>query len=170
MRVQQEKTGRELALDGPPLARGGEATIYAPPGRPDLVAKVYHRPTPEHAAKLAVMLAAPPVAAGHPARPPVAWPVDRLLAADGGRVVGYLMPRVEGARRVCEVYNTLARRRACPSFHYGYLLRTARNLAAAVGALHRRGYVVGDLNESNVLVTPQALVTLNDRARFRDGS
>src|SRR4051794_3047217 len=154
MRVQQEKTGREFALDDPPLARGGEATLYALPGRPDLVAKVYHRPTPEHAAKLGTMLAAPPVgtgAAGHPAHLTVAWPVDRLLAPDGGRVVGYLMPRVEGARRVCEVYNPQARRRGCPSFHYGYLLRTARNLAAAVGMLHRRGCVIGDLNESNVL-------------------
>ena len=33
-------------------------------------------------------------------------------------------------------------------------------LAAALSALHHSGYVAGDLNESNVLVTPAALVTL----------
>jgi len=32
----------------------------------------------------------------------------------------------------------------CPFFNYTYLHRTARNLAAAFGALHARGYCIGD--------------------------
>ena len=42
-----------------------------------------------------------------------------------------------------------------------------RNLAAAVGALHLRGYVIGDVNESNTLVTESALVTLVDTDSFQ---
>jgi serine/threonine protein kinase len=40
-------------------------------------------------------------------------------------------------------------------------------LAAAVGSLHAKEYVVGDLNESNVLVTSSALVTLIDVDSFQ---
>jgi DNA-binding helix-hairpin-helix protein with protein kinase domain len=98
----------------------------------------------------------------------IAWPADRLLAADGSRtVVGCLLPRVDGALPVFEFYNPRSRLRLCPLFHYGYLLRTARNLTAAVRALHDRDYVVGDLNETNVLVTNQALVTLIDTDSFQ---
>src|SRR5262249_24014405 len=64
-------------------------------------------------------------------------------------------------------YNPRSRLRLCPHFHYGYLLRTARNLAAAVRALHERDYVLGDLNETNVLVNNQALVTLVDTDSFQ---
>src|SRR4051794_21434672 len=100
MRVRLEGEGREVTLDGPLLGRGGEASIYAVPGRTDLVAKIYHNPTDEHAGKLAAMLAAPPVAPPeHGQHVAVAWPVSRLLeAGDDGRVVGYLMPRIDNAR------------------------------------------------------------------------
>jgi DNA-binding helix-hairpin-helix protein with protein kinase domain len=158
MRVRWEGTGNEWTLSGPVLGRGASATIYPVSGRPALAAKVYHTPTPEHAAKLAAMLAAPPPARWAEDHPIVAWPVGRLLAA--GDVVGYVMPRMIEGRPLGDYCNPGARRHACPLFHYGYLLRTARNLAAAVQVLHDGGYVVGDINESNVLVSTQALVTL----------
>jgi DNA-binding helix-hairpin-helix protein with protein kinase domain len=168
MRVLREDTGQDFTLAVPPLARGGEAAVYALAANPSLVAKVYHRPTPEGASKLAAMIAFPPAdtdtwsAARH-----VAWPVSRLLGAEEQVVVGYLMPRVENARRIVEFTNPRARLHFCPLFHYGYLLRTARNLAAAVSGLHERGFVLGDLNESNVLVNPQAHVTLVDADSFQ---
>jgi DNA-binding helix-hairpin-helix protein with protein kinase domain len=169
MRVRLEGKSQEISLEGPLLGRGGEASIYAVPGRADLAAKIYHSPTEEQAEKLAAMLAAPPVPP--PSRGEhmaIAWPVGRLLEAGGeGRAIGYLMPRFENAHLIWEFYNPAARQEICPRFHHGSLLRTARNLAAALGTLHERGYVVGDLNESNVLVTPQALVTLLDVDSFQ---
>jgi DNA-binding helix-hairpin-helix protein with protein kinase domain len=169
MRVRREESRREIVLGGAPLARGGEAAVYALPGEPALVAKVYHQPTPEHGAKLAAMMAAPPVdvrAGGEHLA--VAWPVERLLAAEErGRVVGCLLPRVEDGRLIAEVSNPQARLQVYPQFHYGSLLRTARNLAAAVRLLHERGYVLGDLNESNVLVNSRGLVTLVDADSYQ---
>jgi DNA-binding helix-hairpin-helix protein with protein kinase domain len=98
----------------------------------------------------------------------IAWPIARLLEVGGeGRVIGYLMPRIENAHLIWEVYNPAARREIRPHFHHGSLLRTARNLAAVVRTLHECGYVLGDLNESNVLVTSQALVTLIDVDSFQ---
>ncbi len=169
MRVQLEDSGLALELDGPPLGRGGEAAIFAVPELPNRAAKIYHRPTPEHADKLAAMLAAPPLdpgaSFGHVS---IAWPVKRLLSTtDAARVVGYLMPRLHHVRLVQEFYNPKARALTCPLFHYGYLLRTARNLAISVRALHECGYVIGDVSAANLLVSTQALVTLVDTDSFQ---
>jgi DNA-binding helix-hairpin-helix protein with protein kinase domain len=166
MQVWQEGTEVALTL-AEQLGRGGEALIFAIQEDPYTVAKVYHRPTAARAAKLAAMLAAPPLdpmaKAGHTS---ITWPTARLVNGEG-QFVGYVMPRIDRARLIVEYYTPRTRLQHCPRFQYAYLLRTARNLATAVGALHERGYVIGDLNESNVLVTPQALVSLVDTDSFQ---
>lgn len=168
MRVARESNGQILVLDpSAELGAGGEARIYAAPA--NLAAKIYHRPDEAQARKLAIMVAHPPrdpmLSRGHSS---IAWPVDRLReVGGGGRVVGFLMPRVRGLRPLVEFYNPKLRRQNCPFFDYRYLHRTARNLAAAVAAVHSRGHVVGDLNESNVLASETALVTLVDTDSFQ---
>src|SRR5438105_1315591 len=105
MRVTLEKDGATVNLDDQPLARGGEAGVFAVPDHAALLAKVYHQPTPEQADKLAAMIAAPPAdptaKQGHAS---IAWPMQRLLGEDG-RCVGFVMPRVERARPLFDAYN-----------------------------------------------------------------
>lgn len=151
------------------LGRGGEACIYAVPSCGDLVAKVYHKPTVTHAHKLQAMLANPPenptASLGHIS---IAWPQDLLRATDqSNEIIGFLMPHIRGMRPIIDFYNPRTRREHCPLFNYQYLLRTARNLAAAFAALHSSGYCVGDVNESNILVSDTALVTLVDTDSFQ---
>jgi DNA-binding helix-hairpin-helix protein with protein kinase domain len=134
-----------------------------------LAAKVYHRPTRDHAAKLAAMLANRPedpmANQGHVS---IAWPSELLIASSGTeQVMGFLMPRVTGMSPIIDFYHPKTRRQKHPLFNYRYLLRTARNLAACVSALHARGYVIGDLNESNILLGDTALVTLVDTDSFQ---
>ena len=170
MRLQRQSTGQVLQFDTrATLGAGGEALVFAVPGDAQIVAKVYRRPLPAHASKLASMLANPPAdpmaAQGHVS---IAWPTDVLQTADGTRrIVGFIMPRADGERALIEFYNPTARRQQCPLFNYLYLHRTARNLASAVRAVHHRGYVIGDLNEMNILVTDTALVTLVDCDSFQ---
>src|SRR5205823_523526 len=76
-------------------------------------------------------------------------------------------PRVQRALPIFEFYNPKSRLQLCPLFHFGYLLHTTRNLCAAVHAIHERGYVIGDLNESNILVNNQALITVVDTDSFQ---
>ena len=56
---------------------------------------------------------------------------------------------------------------AVPTVRLPLLAPHGADLAAAVGALHLRGYVIGDVNESNILVTESALVTLVDTDSFQ---
>ena len=178
MRLQRKSNQKIITLDlNSTLGHGGEARVYAVPPDESLVAKVYHKPGETQARKLVAMLANPPenpmAAQGHIS---IAWPVDLLMSADGSdgdrkdfdqRVVGFLMPRVQGMRSLLDFYNPKTRRQKCPFFNYLYLIRTARNISAAVGALHARGYCVGDVNESNILVSDTALVTLVDTDSFQ---
>lgn len=149
------------------LGAGGEARVYAVPGSDALVAKIYHRPTEAYERKLAWMIAHPPddlsAASGEVS---IAWPLDLLL--DGRRrFTGLLAPRVAGGYTLFECYNPATRRVRCPLFDYRDLHRAARNLAAAVHTLHRAGYLIGDVNESNILVSDRGRVTLVDTDSFQ---
>ncbi len=170
MFLRRESTQAILNLaDSALLGTGGEARIYSLPNEPDLVAKIYHQPDESYVHKLAAMLANPPKdpakAQNHTS---IVWPTELLRSLDAkNRVCGFLMERVHRMRCVIDVYHPGTRRRQAPLFNYSYLHRTARNLAAAVGALHAGGYVIGDVNESNVLVSETALVTLVDTDSFQ---
>lgn len=168
MRLQRQSNKQKITID-PKLVvgHGGEARVFVLPEDDQLVAKLYHKPTKAYAQKLLAMLANPPenptAAKGHIS---IAWPTD-LLTGDGDRVVGFLMPRVHKMHSIVEFYNPKTRRQTCPFFNYLYLHRTARNLVTAMGALHSRGYCIGDINESNILVSDTALITLVDTDSFQ---
>jgi serine/threonine protein kinase len=150
---------------------GGEGIVFSTEtGR---VAKVYHddEQTPRRADKLATMLENPPSpqSRGEEKAPIVAWPVDLLEQTSGprkGTVVGYLMPSVEGAE-LLKIYHRGARRKQFPLVGYDYLLRCAASVAEAVASLHRDGYVVGDINESNFLVSGDGDITAIDADSFQ---
>ncbi|HEY3345903.1 MAG TPA: hypothetical protein VGJ97_13295 [Anaerolineaceae bacterium] len=155
-------------LLGEGIGRGGEATVYRVNSDPGQITKIYERaPRPDYPAKLAWMVAHPPInptqALMHPS---LAWP-DGLLYDAHTHLVGYQMPYIRAAVPILDVFNPRRRAAILPRFDRRYLHRAARNLCAAVGTLHTHGYVAGDLNESNILVTPSALVTLIDTDSFQ---
>ena len=159
---------RQPVALGPELGRGGEAIVYKLAVQPALLAKIYHGPTRAgYEDKLAWMQANPPDdptrAQGHAS---IAWPND-LLYNSSGQLAGYVMVNVQNAVPLLLVFNPRSRAKTLPSFNRRYLHRAARNLAAALGALHASNYIVGDLNESNVMVTPSALITLIDTDSFQ---
>lgn len=145
------------------LGSGGEADVYRVPGRPDLAEKRWREPTMDKARKLELMLAHPPEGAVADGHVNLAWPVAAVRRADGA-VIGFRMPAVDLGRAVpvFSAYNPHARREELAGTTWRHLVRSARNLSSVVAALHRAGYVVGDLNESNVLVDRRALVTVLD--------
>ena len=172
MRLRQQSNAEVITIDtDAPLGKGGEARVYGVVGAPGLAAKVYEsdKDLSERIAKLTVMRDTPPdLPPGKDGHVSIAWPLDLLRDADDAtRVTGFLMGRVHDAVQVIDLYNPQTRLRESPLFDYRYLLRAARNLSAAVRACHARGYVIGDLKHSNVLVTQTALVTLVDTDSFQ---
>jgi hypothetical protein len=158
-----DRNGNSVAL-GSRLGAGGEAEIFNTTGPSDLVAKIYHQTSAERVAKLQVMISAPPadptVVQGHRS---ICWPTSLLF--DHQRIaIGFLMPRVNSAGNlpIFKLYNPQDRQDVAPGFTWQYLMRAAVNVASVISAIHSRGYVVGDLNESNILVSDSALVSLVD--------
>jgi serine/threonine protein kinase len=166
--MEYRDSSRRTVRLGEVIGRGGEATIYKVDGQSGMLAKIYvNMPSSDYARKLLWMRDHPPndpTAAQQHAS--LAWPLD-LLFSPGGQLAGYLMPYIERAVTLLDVFNPRQRTQVLPEFNRRYLHRAARNLAAAMGALHARGYVVGDINESNILVTPRALVTMIDTDSFQ---
>ncbi len=149
------------------LGSGGEGEVWTVQGRLE-VAKIYHPRIvkPEHEGKLQAMLANPPVdemrVKGHVS---IAWPTDLLY--QGGKFAGFLMPMLEQSPTIFTVYNPVRRKRDCPGFNWKYLFHTALNLSKAIEAIHYKNYVIGDLNESNILVNASALVSVIDTDSFQ---
>ncbi len=170
MQLRRQSTGEIITLHpGSLLGTGGEARVYSLTQEANLVAKIYHQPDLTRIQKLAAMIANPPeVAEAGRELQAVAWPLDLLVTAnEEQKVVGFLMPRIAAMRSIADFYNPRTRRQFNPLFNYFYLHRTARNLATAVRSLHERGYVVGDINESNILISETAVVTLVDADSFQ---
>jgi hypothetical protein len=157
--------------DGNPLrlaqriSEGGEGQLFELEQEPALVAKLYFSPSPARHEKLVAMIGKPPAESGEvPGHVSICWPLRLLFNPTSTVAAGFLMPRADRHTHVplFQMYNQKGRQYMAPGFHWGYLLRTARNIASVVASLHANDCILGDLNESNFLVSPQALVTLVD--------
>lgn len=156
MRLLLERRGDVISLL-PPIKRGGEGTIHPIASEPGMVAKLFSKPTRERAEKLRAMIDNPPVLAGN-APVLLAWPLDRLLTRTG-ECVGYVMPHVKNKESLFAVAHPATRPRWAD---HRFLLRVAKNIALAISAFHRHGYVLGDVNESNILIGKDGSVALVD--------
>ncbi|HLJ35021.1 MAG TPA: hypothetical protein VKU38_15305, partial [Ktedonobacteraceae bacterium] len=127
------------------------------------VAKIFHKPNPAKVAKLRAMLARPPDDPTREHHISIAWPT-KLILNEQRKCIGFVMPYIERSKSfpLLKIYNPRDRQRMNLSYTWEYLLSMAHNLAYLLEELHLKGYVVGDLNESNILVTPEAAVTLID--------
>lgn len=144
------------------LGKGGEGRIYEVDGQPAVVAKLYLKDIPpEHAEKLGVMLqlVTPKLASL------TAWPID-LLKASGGKVVGFLMPKIT-AHDVHKIYGPKNRQQILPQADWRFLVRVALNTARAFAVVHEAGLLVGDVNHGGVMVSADATVRLIDCDSFQ---
>jgi DNA-binding helix-hairpin-helix protein with protein kinase domain len=162
-RTLYDPTGRPWRLDQQ-LAAGGEGTVHILAGEVSLLAKLYNQPpTPQTVEKLRSM-----VQVSSPAlRQFAAWPTTLLLESQDGSVVGFLMPRFLEYQPVHHLYNPAQRSKYFPRADWAFLAAAARNCAAAFEEVHRVGCVVGDINQSNVLVSAKALIGLIDCDSFQ---
>lgn len=168
MNLQGTKSGRVLQTTEV-VGSGGEGCVFGT-NDSSRVVKIYHRITPELAAKIEAMVA-------HPPRDPmrrhrhisIAWPEEPVEEAKG-KVIGFIMPRISGGVPLHSLCVSKSRIRIAPGFNYRYLHTAALNVAVALDSIHATDHVVGDIKTVNVLVNEKALISLVDCDSFQIAS
>lgn len=158
------RDGRRIPL-GKKLGSGGEGAVYEiPTAGSDVVAKVYHAIVGhEKQMKLAGMAQGSDEALKKIA----AWPMGTLHSSSGGPVRGFLMPKVSGSEPIHHLYSPSHRKQRHPDKDWGFLVNTARNMAAAFETIHGHGHVIGDVNPNLVFVAGNSVVKLIDCDSFQ---
>lgn len=158
-----DETGRRWTL-GDKIAAGGEGTVYRLTGSNEFCAKLYHR-TPVSPAKQEKLIALRMLPSE--IRQGAALPLSLAFqSATEKRAIGILLPLVEGMD-IYELYHPQGRSQHFPHADFGFLVAAARNLASVFAGLHEHGVVVGDVNEKNVKVRPNATLNLIDCDSFQ---
>ncbi len=155
---------QQAVVLGKKIGVGGEGTVYDLQGQPDLVVKIYHEvPAAEKAEKLIVMAQ---LGTEHLCKI-AAWPVEVLRDTPDGNVIGFLMRKIGQAEEVHTLHSPKSRLKKFPDASWSFLIHVATNIARAVAALHEQGFVIGDVNPKNILVTKKATVYLLDCDSFQ---
>lgn len=148
---------------GEEIGRGGEGSVYTIQGDTANVAKVYHKPVVgEKAEKLQAMAVSDLDLSKF-----TAWPSAILHDKSESIIKGFVMPRVSGHREVHELYGPRHRQVLFPQADWAFLIHAARNIAAAFQAIHERGHTIGDVNQSGILISQQAICRLIDTDSFQ---
>jgi DNA-binding helix-hairpin-helix protein with protein kinase domain len=96
-----------------------------------------------------------------------AWPHFLLTNSPGGEVTGFVMPRLTGFQPIQHLYNPGQRRKFFPRADWQSLLSVARNTATVFDEIHKLGCVVGDINQSNLLISDTGRPQLIDCDSFQ---
>lgn len=148
---------------GEELGRGGEGAVFTIQGDTRNVVKIYHKSIAgEKTEKLKAM-----VVNSQDLSRFTAWPSATLYEKPGGALKGFIMPRVSGYREVHELYGPAHRKVQFPHADWAFLVHSARNVAAAFKSIHDCGHTIGDVNQSGILISQQAVCHLIDTDSFQ---
>ncbi|MEO0284856.1 MAG: SH3 domain-containing protein [candidate division WOR-3 bacterium] len=157
---------------GEKLGEGGEGIVFNIYGYEKYCAKIYTKEiTVELKNKIELMCQNPP---SDPMEKKggrsIAWPVVPLYEdRDLKNFVGFIMPKIDfnKYKKMALVIDPFERKRNFFSFTWSELYQVALNLCSAIAAIHKKGYIIGDLNESNILVSKDGLVCIIDCDSFQ---
>lgn len=158
---------------------GGEGSIYFIQGDRYNCAKIFlqNKINRELHEKILSMLSNPPEDPDwlkHNHRS-IAWPNSVLYEnLKKNRFIGYTMPFLDmNVYREAHLYYDPSDRlniignKIGSVFTWKDLFTVAYNLSSSVGVIHETGHCIGDLREANILVSPNALITLIDCDSFQ---
>ena len=155
-------------VPGQKLGEGGEGAVYLVAGDSGSVMKIWHPGrTPQGAdAKLRHLLRNP-VEPDLGATWQITWP--QRMVMENGAIAGYTMPLLDPSASwepIVEYYNRRAAQNTEQEqgreLRIDDRVRMATNLALGFRAVHKAGYVIGDVNEKNVEVNRQNDIAMVD--------
>lgn len=164
-RIVRNSQGETVQLAAEPLARGGEAEVYAVPSHPNAVVKLYHR---EALARRGATLQKKIEAMSRDAalapckqEPALSWPLFGVFD-ELGAWRGYAMRKVAGVR-LSVLAHAIAYREHFPNLDRPMLVGYLLSLLETVRKLHAQGVRLGDYNPANFLChTGESRVSLID--------
>jgi DNA-binding helix-hairpin-helix protein with protein kinase domain len=145
------------------VGSGGEAEVFEITTMPGFVAKKYRKPISVlQQNKLRAML----TISNTELHKIAAWPNNTLHEHPNAQACGLIMRKVSG-KDIHVLYSPAQRKQIFPKADWNYLIHAAMNCAAAFDALHKVDVIVGDVNQSNIIVTDDMVVTLIDCDSFQ---
>jgi DNA-binding helix-hairpin-helix protein with protein kinase domain len=159
-----DDSGCRLSI-GKKIGSGGEGDVYEISSyNQEFVAKIYHKSLDvEKRDKLKLMV----TGCNDELKRISAWPSKLIYNGQNGPICGFLMPKISDYEPIHKLYGPAHRKQLFPNADWKFLIRAAKNLAAAFSVMHKYGYVIGDVNEGNLLVNKQAVVKLIDCDSFQ---
>ena len=154
--------GAALLLDKE-IGSGGEGTVYAILNQPHLAAKIYKNPEIDKIEKLKQMISI----TNEELLRYTTWPLELIKEKNSGKVVGFLMHKLQGKKELHNLYNPASRNKDFPKANWKFLLTVSRNIAVAFHNVHKYGHVIGDVNQKNILVGEDGKVILIDCDSFQ---
>jgi DNA-binding helix-hairpin-helix protein with protein kinase domain len=148
---------------GEQLAQGGQGVVWRLVGNSNKLVKIYHRQPSKKERGKHQLLRGKSEKIGDVAALPVSLAFEDVSLS---KHIGIFMPFV-GGTEVFELYGTRSRLQHFPKANFKFLVRVAYNLAVAFEELHAQGVVVGDVNERNIKVLPDATVRFIDTDSFQ---
>lgn len=163
MQQQYQGISGKIYLPGPELGRGGEGAVYLLRNNDAVVLKLYNEAqSPDKSKKLRYMMEF----GDSNIRNYSAWPIDVVLDTRGA-AIGFVMKKIRESVPLHKIFSPMDRKQLFPEKGYNFLVHVARNLAAAFHSLHNAGFVVGDVNEGNILVDGNGMVNFIDCDSFQ---
>lgn len=163
MTTIQYYLGNMPILLGKKIGRGGEGEVYLASNYPGTAVKIYtdHKNT-QRESKVSSMvkykLADKTSLVSFP---------KGVIRTKEGLFVGFTMNLVAEHRPLHQVYGPKSRKIHFPKADFRFLIRVATNIARAVGQVHQSPCVIGDINESGILVSKNATVAIIDADSFQ---
>lgn len=156
--------GNQITL-GKKIGSGGEGDVFdiSSPNK-NHVAKIYHKAiNPEKQEKLKIMVQG----CNDDLKKISTWPLELIFSTKTGQICGFSMLKVAEYKPIHMLYGPSHRKQIFPQANWRFLVRAAKNCAAAFAVIHKYGYVVGDVNEGNIVVDKQACIQLIDCDSFQ---
>jgi DNA-binding helix-hairpin-helix protein with protein kinase domain len=149
---------------GNKVGQGGEGAVFEIAETRDFVAKIYHQAlSPERVQKLKTMVALK----NERLTKIASWPVGTVVDQQSGRFSGIILPRIDGAKEIHQLYSPKSRLSEFPRADWLFLVHTAMNMAKCFQIVHDYGHIVGDVNHANILVDDNAWAFFIDCDSFQ---
>jgi serine/threonine protein kinase len=158
------KNGSEV-ISGRLLGKGGEANVYSVATQPKYAVKIYKSPPTKDTVKKLKKLAA------MSAIDNTAWPLELVFESKQvNNVVGYLMPISDG--KTWNNFNMAASRASLSGYNLTstFFYNMLNSFAKVLCEVHNTGLIIGDINDSNVLIGIDGYSTVIDIDSFQVNS